>query len=236
MTWLTISEAQKMGIDVALFEPSDQQPAGPSKVVEPAQSNVASQLHQRSKEFIATLYRTTSGPTNEANAALNNIYADTVTYFGKESSREQVITQVQLFLARWPIRQYKPKEGTVKIDCDEVALTCAVTGVMQFDAQSPLRNERSTGEATFEYHLRFSSSYQQMPKITAEAGTVLKKSLQALSPENNGSPSNTPDGYSPLGVTPGNYAISENISNGILNMRSGPGQPLSSRSQPARAE
>jgi hypothetical protein len=37
---------------------------------EPAQSNVASQLHQRSKEFIAALYRTTSGPTDEASAAL----------------------------------------------------------------------------------------------------------------------------------------------------------------------
>ena len=63
-----------------------------------------------------------------------------------------------------------------------------------------------------------------MPKITAEGGAVLKKSLQPLSPENNGSPLNVPDGYSPLGVTPGDYAISENVSDGILNMRSGPGQ------------
>jgi hypothetical protein len=96
-----------------------------------------SQLHRRSQEFVAALYSTVSRSTDEASATLNDFYADTVSYYDKEMSREQVITQVQRFHGRWPIRQYKPKEGPVKIDCDQGALTCAVTGVVQFDAQSP---------------------------------------------------------------------------------------------------
>jgi hypothetical protein len=147
-------------------------------------------LRRRSEEFITGLYSTTSGPADAASAALNNYYADTVLYYGKEMSREQVITQVQRFVARWPDRDYRPREESVKIDCDEGTLTCTITGVVQFDAQSSVRNERSTGEATFEYHLRFPASGQEMPKITAEGGAVLNRSVQALSSETNDSPSN----------------------------------------------
>ncbi len=163
--------------------------AGPSNAGNRAPPIGVSKLHDRAKEFIAALYRTVSGPTDEASAALNKIYADTVRFYGKEMSREHVITQVQRFLARWPIRQYRAKEGTTIINCDEGVLTCSVTGVMQFDAQSPIRNQRSTGEATFEYLLRF-SSYQQMPQIIAEHGKPLTRSVQALSSEANASPLN----------------------------------------------
>jgi hypothetical protein len=163
--------------------------AGPSNAGNRAPPISVSKLHTRAKEFIAALYRTVSGPTDEASVALNEIYADTVRFYGKEMSREHVITQVQRFLARWPIRQYKPKEGTTIINCDDGVLTCSVTGVMQFDAQSPIRNQRSTGEATFEYLLRF-SSYQQMPQIIAEDGKPLTRSVQALSSEANASPLN----------------------------------------------
>jgi len=198
MTAEQLAEAQRRTAAWQPVKPGEQQTSAPPASAakqEPAPPTGVSQLHRRSQQFIAALYITTSGPTDEASATLNNFYADTVLYYGKEMSRKQVITQVQRFLARWPIRQYKPKEGTVKIDCDEGALTCAVTGAVQFDVQSPLRNEHSTGEATFEYRLRFTSSYQQMPKITVEGGALLKRSVQPLSFETNGSP----DGNDPLG-------------------------------------
>ncbi len=154
----------------------------------PPRRNDISQVQRRSQEFVVKLYSTLSGSAVTLAQTLNDFYADTVRYYGKEMSREQVITEVQRFFARWPARQYKPKEGSVIINCDEVALTCTVTGVVEFDAQSALRNQRSTGEATFEYLLRFSSSYQQMPKIATEDGSVLERNVQALSSDTNGSP------------------------------------------------
>ena len=147
---------------------------------EASKSKVASELHRRSKEFIAGLYRVLSGPTDEVTATLNKLYADTVTYFGNEMSRDEVITKVQRFLARWPSRQYKPKEGSVIIDCNDEVLACSVSGVMQFDSRSPIRNEQVTGEATFEYRLRFSSSYQEIPTIVAEDGKVIERRVEVL--------------------------------------------------------
>ncbi len=177
MTWLTPADAKRFGIDMELFDPES--PVSPQIQL--------SQLQRRSKEFIAALYRTTSGPDDEALAVLNNIYAETVRYFGKELSREQVVAQVQRFIERWPVRQYTPKEGSVTIDCDEALLTCAVNGQVQFDAQSATRNERSTGLATFGYSLSFRSP-GQVPKIVVESGAVLERNKHALSPETDGFP------------------------------------------------
>ncbi len=178
MTWLSLSDAMQLGIEVSTFDP-DRKSASPNTSPQ-RQLNVVSQLERRSAEFIATLYRITSGPNSEAIAALNRLYADPVLYFGKRMSRGEVIAHVQRFIARWPVRRYVPKNDTFVIDCDESLLTCTIKGQVQFDAQSSERNERSTGLATFEYSLRF-RSLEQTPEITVEGGTVLERSKKALS-------------------------------------------------------
>ena len=177
ITWLSFPDAERVGIEVRVFDPKNKSapPSGMSK------------LQQRSRELVAALYRTTSGPDDEALAALNNIYAETVRYFGKELSREQVMAQVQRFIERWPVRQYTPKEGSVTIDCDEALFACAVKGQVQFDAQSSTLNKRSTGLATFEYSLSFRSP-EQVPKITVENGAVLERNMEPLSFETGGFP------------------------------------------------
>jgi ATP-dependent protease ClpP protease subunit len=76
MTWMRMADAEKYGIDVAPFR-SSREPSAVSRSPDagtPASSNGVSQIKQRAQQFIATLYRTTSGPTDEASAALNNYY------------------------------------------------------------------------------------------------------------------------------------------------------------------
>lgn len=181
MTWLNSADAQKVGIDVSVLDA--ERTATATESSRPAPSDVAVPLHQRAREFIRALYQIMSGPEEDVTPILNRLYSDQIRYFGKELSRQDVITQEQRSLARWPVRQYTPKEGTVIINCDANTLTRGVTGVIQFDARSSLRNQRSTGEATFEYLLRFSSLYEKMPTIVAEDGKVLKRNIQALSDE-----------------------------------------------------
>ena len=177
MTWLSLADAIKAGIDVAVLDAPGS--SGPSEPTKPVQSDIAS-LHQRSKQFITALYDILSGPEEKITPTLNNVYADPVRYFGKETSRKDIVTQEERFRARWPMQHYEPKEETVTIDCDANALTCTVKGVLEFDAQSPVRNQHSTGEATFEYFLRFSPS-QQMPTIEVEDGKTLKRNIHPLS-------------------------------------------------------
>lgn len=132
-----------------------------------------------SRQFIFALYRQMSSPNETALAALNAIYDENVIYFGKSLTRTQVIEQEMNFLSRWPVRQYKPKDGSVIVVCDETAATCAASGLLQFDARSTERNERSVGEATFQYRLRFNSS--GMPIVLVENGAVLKRVVMPLS-------------------------------------------------------
>jgi len=180
MTWLNPADAQKVGIDVSVL---DAEPTARGEPSTPEQSSAALQLHQRAREFIQAWYQTISGPDEDITPILNRIYSDTVRYFGKEMSRQDVITEQQRFLARWPVRQYIPKDGTVMINCDASALVCSATGVIQFDARSTARNRRSSGEAMFEYLLRFSSVYEKTPTIVSEDGKLLSRNLQAVPDE-----------------------------------------------------
>jgi len=180
MTWLNLVDAQKVGIDVSVLDAELTARGEPST---PGQSSAALQLHQRAREFIRAWYQTISGPDEDITPILNRIYSDTVRYFGKEMSRQDVITEQQRFLARWPVRHYIPKDGTVMINCDANALVCSATGVIQFDARSTARNRRSSGEAMFEYLLRFSSVYEKTPTIVSEDGKLLSRNFQALPDE-----------------------------------------------------
>jgi len=138
--------------------------------------NIGAQLHQRTAEFLDTLYRTVSNPNGDLLAFWNNIYADQVNFFGQSYSRGQVIGESQRNVARWPIEQYSIKPGSLQIDCDEQWLSCRASGFVDFDARSPARNQRSWGTASFEYVLKF-ASVTAAPKITQESGEVKTRNL-----------------------------------------------------------
>jgi hypothetical protein len=143
--------------------------------------NSVAQLRDWSRQFIFSLYHQMSASNETAIALLNGIFAETVNYFGTDMSREQVIDRETQFITRWPVRQYKPKDGHVFVNCDEAARVCSVSGVLQYDARSVERNQRSIGEATFQYRLYFPSLSQNTPKVLLENGTVLKRIYRFLS-------------------------------------------------------
>jgi len=181
MTLLTIADAKRFGIDVSVIDLNDS--ASRESTHTPTQPNVSARLHESSRQFILALYQQMSSTNDAALAFLSGIYAETVNYFGTNLSRQQVIDREMQFLARWPMRQYQPKGGQIFVNCDEPARTCLASGILQFDARSIERNERSVGEATFEYRLYFPSLNQSTPKVLLENGTVLKRNIQVLAPQ-----------------------------------------------------
>lgn len=180
INWLTRIDAQRFGIDVSVLDSPRAEVS-----TKPALGNRVSELQQRSRAFVTSLYNVISGFSDDI--ALNNLYADSVRYYGKEMSREQVIAETHRFLARWPIREYKPKENSITIDCNGELLICTVKGEVEFDAQSPSRDRHSSGTARFEYALRFTSPDPLIPQIIVEAGTVLKRDMRPLIHETDGS-------------------------------------------------
>jgi hypothetical protein len=142
--------------------------------------NIGAQLHQRTVEFLDTLYRTVSDPNGDLLTLWSNIYGDRVRYFGQLYSRGQVISELQSNAARWPIEQYSIKPGSLQIHCDEESLTCRAWGFLDFDARSPARHQRSWGTASFDYVLKF-ASVTAAPKISQESGEVKTRNLGPLS-------------------------------------------------------
>ena len=85
MTWLTISEAQQVGIDVALFTPPSSQPEPQSKAAPIAPSNSAA-MQRKAIEFVSLIINLWN--SSEPSAVLNFLissYAPEVTYYGAAS-------------------------------------------------------------------------------------------------------------------------------------------------------
>ena len=168
--------------------------------------NVSWQLRRRTAEFLDLLYR------DDTFAASSGNYADQVNYYGKAYSREQVMAELRNFTNRWPLREYKIRQGSLVINCDEQSLTCSAAGLLDFDSRSPTRNQRSWGVATFQYVLKFASA-TTAPRIIQEAGDVKVRNLEPFS---NFTP--PPPGTQPpnTGIPP-DAAIMLGIVGGILN-------------------
>lgn len=206
MTWLTLADARQVGIDVSPLGSTVAKPRSRMAPRDATKEDVlARALRRQSRMFIASLYRMTSQLVDASR--LKAFYADRVRYYGDEVSQDQVVFRIQKFIARWPIRKYEPIDRTISINCDVGSLTCAADGNLLFDDVSRVRNERSSGRATFQYLLSFASGSLD-PKIIVENGAVLERNRTSL---------NSPP---PTILT---KRIKDNVSLGYMNLRTGPG-------------
>ena len=147
--------------------------------IESGGAQTPSQLSRRTAEFLVRMYSALSGPNIDAIKFANDTYVDNLQYFGKQLSRDQIRVELTRFKRRWPVCQYKMKESSVDIQCDESALVCAAKGTIEFDCKSPARNERSVGAATFEFKLSYTTPIAA-PRITFEGGTVIERNKETL--------------------------------------------------------
>jgi hypothetical protein len=107
-------------------------------------------------------------------------YTDVVQYYGKPTSKADVIQDKQQYYARWPVRNYTIT--AIENNCD--AKQCIVSGTVAFDATNDTpwtaigtQIGRSVGTATFEYIVVATPSANL--KIAAESGRVLTRQVTA---------------------------------------------------------
>ena len=174
MNWLTPAQAQSLGITLSIFDPKPK-----SSVGSPGIDQSAS-LEARSRDFVIALNVLISGPTEKFLSILPGIYANQVSYFGKEISQAEVVSQIARFTARWPDRNYAVLPESLKVNCDQRIQQCDITGLINFDAKSVERNARSHGVATFDYDLAFRPN-AKWPLIVSEGGKIVSRKVGALS-------------------------------------------------------
>jgi hypothetical protein len=182
MRYLTTSEMVQYGVTgtsgtVAAFaarspsvptQPTTPPPAKPSAA--PGSSPEA-----RALAFTARYHEAWSKPNSLALAFMSGVYAETVQFYGKPTSLHGIMDEKRAFAERWPQRAYSVKGGTEHIIC---SVTCSVSAVVEWFAQSPLRGKTSSGAAEISFVWNPATE-----KIEAETSRVMQTDKGAVAPQ-----------------------------------------------------
>ncbi|NOR61241.1 MAG: hypothetical protein GQ535_01955 [Rhodobacteraceae bacterium] len=102
-------------------------------------------------------------------AGVSAFYADQITFYGKDWTQEQVMTDKAGFIERWPVRAYDIDEDSTRVSCQ--GDICSIEAKIVFFAYAQSRAATSRGLAQFSYVIDLSGE----PKITSETSSVLER-------------------------------------------------------------
>jgi hypothetical protein len=117
MNWLTPQQAEAVGISFRILD-NDVSPPAPSP-----SPQISESPDLRARNFVIAVNVLVSSPNEKYLPVLDGLYADTVMYFGKLTSRTDVINQIISFVQRWPKRVYAPNPSSVKGELRSAATT-----------------------------------------------------------------------------------------------------------------
>jgi hypothetical protein len=194
MTWLTLHDAEQIGIEVLPFEGQAPATNPPERVVTSPESS-GQELRSRALSFVTDVNSKWSAPNSAGLSWLDALYADEVDFYGKLISRGEVLTEKRLFTERWPERSYRIQPKSMNAACDarrpgfsspppqEVPIECIVTGTVEWETRSPARKAAAGGLAAFTYVLLASGGTFI---IKGEHGSVLQRRTSVFSPPSAG--------------------------------------------------
>jgi hypothetical protein len=155
--------------------------AGAQQVI-PSNDDVST----RASEFVVELLRMWSEPNDPKLSRLDSLYADQVSYYGKQRPRQEVLADKRKFAARWPDRKYQLRPDTLSVNCDHASSNCRVEGIVDWQARSPARAASTSGTAHFLYSL--ASAGQTFMIITENSSVLERTAAPASQPLVLGSP------------------------------------------------
>jgi len=195
MLILTPQIAQELKIDVYYLDAKPQTERDRS-----GQGVVAGEEDTQSQRAVRLALANISAAANFTPGAyarfIDENYADPITYFGKVTSKADVIAEAQRYKTRWPSLTYSlAREPVVQCQGD----ACDVSGEARFHAKSEDRNAHSWGTFTFWVHVREQAG---RPLIVAEASKVVTREFAALH-QGETLPKRVQTALSRLGCRPG---------------------------------
>jgi hypothetical protein len=128
-------------------------------------------LAARARDFMSSYWRQVGGDSGQVLAFLGSIYAPTLIYYGKPTSRETVLKDKSNFMRRWPIRRTWSSltAESPRISCDNGTVECEIRGVRDFETVSAERGARSVGVVYYWYRVRFANGSAQIIGENSEA-------------------------------------------------------------------
>ncbi|WP_158282820.1 serine protease [Aminobacter sp. AP02] len=126
-------------------------------------------LREAAINVVRSLIEQDSSDPSSSLQVVANLYADTVSYYGKQRSLGEVLADKRDYFKRWPERAYQIRNDSVMVTCANGA--CMVSGVYDWMVRSIPRNKQAQGVARFSYTISLGAN----PKIISEAGNVVKQ-------------------------------------------------------------
>ena len=162
---------------VASAEPTAPSPASPpsqqAPSPQPAAPRVAAvqpSLDQLALDYVDEDMRRSQGPAAEYLDHARRTLDDQVDYYGKPTSRADVLKDKEKYVARWPIRSYRVQAGSVRTVCNEATSRCQIAGLVDYNLSDPAKSRKTQGTSTFEFGVRFGADG---PKLFYEQGKLL---------------------------------------------------------------
>jgi hypothetical protein len=114
--------------------------------------------------------------------SLGTYYSDTISYYGKRTSKFDVIADKTRLIERWQNRNYIIRPDTLTTNCyvpdhGSGRISCDVKGLMDWEATNS--SWRSSGTTSFTYTLEGRSDPLDL-RIAAENSTVITKNVAAF--------------------------------------------------------
>lgn len=144
-------------------------PNADEPVSEPTKDDAKAPVEQEVLGFIKTVVLAHSRSQPEALPTLLDSYADYVQYYGKRTAWLEVLHDKESYFRRWPQRTYQLRDETVSVLCRDVA--CEVSGEYDWAVQSPSRNKKASGRASFHYVVDVSRGL----RIVDESSEILSR-------------------------------------------------------------
>ena len=138
----------------------------------PKLTSTRSTLEQRAIAFVSEDMKQSQGSASDFLNYARQALDETLDYYGKPTSRAEVLKDKERYVKSWPVRSYRLLADTLQTSCDESRSSCQISGALEFGLSNPATGRKSAGTSTFEYGIRFGSDGT---KLYAEKGNILKK-------------------------------------------------------------
>ena len=97
---------------------------------------------QAALTFLERYYYVSSSAGEAAGAHLDELFAPMVNFYGEQKSRSQIVSEKLQYNERWRGRRFLLRPATISTSCEPSGTTCRVTGMVEFDFDSPQGNAR----------------------------------------------------------------------------------------------
>lgn len=167
--------------DMYVFSPAEVVSLGINRGDAAASNTPAQQQHpdrsatpneSMAKAFVLGFILSGSLPKDDLVAMSGKVYSNTVDFYGKVLTKNQVLDDKKKYAERWPIRVSTARPDSIRSSCS--GDICRVTGVYDWSVSDPQRNKSAKGSATFDFEVRVAEGY----KIVSENGRVLDRTAR----------------------------------------------------------